>query len=192
MIAWSNIGLSSRRGSCLTTRLSVKFDRKYGKLKTNSREVKYQLFYWGRIWLARESGEKKHEILNFLIRISPLCTLWIKTVKFSGEIFLACLARSDLCWLGSFGSNSASHGRGNCDFGRRQKYFVQRLLGINQTESQSKISPSPGFIISFEWRRDPKCGFQCGFEMKRTEDTCYPFQFWVHVKISGDIKTYWI
>ena len=157
--------------------------------------MKYQLFYWGRIWLASGRREKTRE--SKFWSESQLYTLEGengKNCKFSGEVFPACLAPSDLCWLGSFGSNSASHGQrgGYRGFGRRQKYFVQRLLGINQTESQSKISPSPGFIISFERRRNPKCGFQCGFETKRMEDTSYPFQFWVHVKISGDIKTDWI
>ena len=63
-------------------------------------------------------------------------------------------------------------------FGRRQKYFVRRLLGINQTESQSEISP--GLIISFESRWVQNVALRCGLRRRlkeRMEDTCYPFQF---------------
>ena len=108
--------------------------------------MKYQLFYWGRIWLASGRRREKTRESKFWSE-SQLYTLEGengKNCKFSGEVFPACLAPSDLCWLGSFGSNSASHGQrgGYRGFGRRQKYFVQRLLGINQTESQSRISPT--------------------------------------------------
>ena len=108
--------------------------------------------------------EKKHARIHIFWSQSSLCTLSSKrkTVKFSGGISsLSRSKRSALAWFIWVklrlprAEKRGGGGRKYRLFGRRQKYFVQRLLGINQTESQSRISPSPGpgIIISFEWRK---------------------------------------